>query len=400
MKITLTSKVKLVKLIIHEDNKEFIVEDPQSNDYFQMNACSIDAIRLLNSNQSLGEIEEKLSSKYPEEDIDMIAFTEQLIELKLIREIDGQAVERKKNVTRQTGFNWLPSSIGKFFFSKAMRVFYFFLFISSIGLMIYNPNLFPHYRDLFVFEHMTFNLLLWMGVSLIIVLHHELGHLLAVRSYNFPARLGISNRLFLVVFETEMNDVWKLKRSERNMPYLAGLCFDMVLLFGALFVQAAFPDAPAILHALSALIVFDIVIKVVYQCCFYMKTDLYYVIENMTGCYNLMENSKRYLQQYFPFIRAERDAASFEGEERVIRLYAFFYLVGIGLSLALFTFYMIPQMVYTYTKTLPHLTASMSSYWFWDAVIILLQSLLMIGLFVRSQLIKRKETKEEWQVSA
>jgi putative peptide zinc metalloprotease protein len=290
--------------------------------------------------------------------------------------------------------------VGRFLFSKAMRVFYFLVFISNLGLMIYYPELFPHYRDVFVFDQMTFNMLLWMGVSLMIVLHHELGHLLAVRAYDFPAKLGISNRLFLVVFETEMSDVWKLKRNERHVPYLAGLCFDMMPLFTALIVQVLFPYAPTIVHAVSALVVLDIVIKVVYQCCFYMKTDLYYVIENITGCYNLMENSKFYLKRYFPFIRVERDTASFKGEERVIRLYAIFYMVGIGLSLALFTFYMIPQTIYMYTKTLPHLTSSFGSYLFWDAVIILGQSFLMIGLLIKSQFEKRKETKEEWRIGA
>ena len=32
-----------------------------------------------------------------------------------------------------------------------------------------------------------------------------------------------------------------------------------------------------------------------------MKTDIYYVFENMTGCYNLMESGKQYLHKWLPF---------------------------------------------------------------------------------------------------
>ena len=58
-----------------------------------------------------------------------------------------------------------------------------------------------------------------------------------------------------------------------------------------------FPDANFV--GIFSIIVLDIFIKFIYQCCFYMKTDVYYVVENVTGCYNLMESGKIYLSSFF-----------------------------------------------------------------------------------------------------
>ena len=40
----------------------------------------------------LGEIEEKLKEEYPEEEINMLAFTRQLLELELVGMVDGEEI--------------------------------------------------------------------------------------------------------------------------------------------------------------------------------------------------------------------------------------------------------------------------------------------------------------------
>jgi putative peptide zinc metalloprotease protein len=130
--------------------------------------------------------------------------------------------------------------------------------------------------------------------------------------------------------------------------------------------------------------VFDIVIKMLYQCCFYMKTDLYYVFENVTGCYNLMENAQWWLKKRLPFLRAEGKGDVFAGEERIIRYYSLFYAAGVFITLAIFIFYILPQTIHSYMRSLANLSNPVNSPYFWDGVTFLVLSTLMIGLLLYS----------------
>lgn len=57
---------------------------------------------------------------------------------------------------------------------------------------------------------MVFNILLYMGLSFIMVLFHEFGHVLAMRAEGLSSKIEIGHRLFLVVLETDMSIVWSL----------------------------------------------------------------------------------------------------------------------------------------------------------------------------------------------
>ena len=48
----------------------------------------------------LGEIEEKLKEEYPSEEVNMLAFTRQLLELELVEMVDGEeiACTKKKEI--------------------------------------------------------------------------------------------------------------------------------------------------------------------------------------------------------------------------------------------------------------------------------------------------------------
>lgn len=47
-----------------------------------------------------------------------------------------------------------------------------------------------------------------------------------------------------------------------------------------------------------------------------MKTDMYYLCENMTGSYNLMENGKQYLRKWIPFIKQDSTTETLQGKRK------------------------------------------------------------------------------------
>jgi putative peptide zinc metalloprotease protein len=385
MDVTLSSILTLVPIEIREEKKHYIVEDINSGEYYEMPKICIDAITLINNRESLGSIEHRLKEKYPNEEVDLIAFAEQLIELQLIAEIDGVKVTLLKKKKEQLGFQWISPKLGKFFFNKMTLFFYISLFILNIVLLVSHPSLFPHYKDIFIFNYMVLNILSWLVVTFCTVLIHEFGHILAMRANNLTTRLEVGHRLILVVLETDMSSVWKLPSKNRNVLYLAGLCFDMVILFFALVSQVIFTNGSGIFLSIMSLVVLDTFIRLVYQCCIYMKTDLYYVFENVTGCYNLMENAQQMIKRWFPFLKSQKtEEVVFEGERRMIFTYSIFYFIGVVLTLSLYVVFYVPQLLFAVKRVMPGYLEGPTSLPFWDATLFTVQMLIGLILLIYS----------------
>lgn len=68
----------------------------------------------------LGEIEEKLKEEYPEEEINMLAFTRQLLELELVGMVDGEEIACTKKKEKDY-LAWLRPRVEQFFLSLNKR---------------------------------------------------------------------------------------------------------------------------------------------------------------------------------------------------------------------------------------------------------------------------------------
>ena len=67
----------------------------------------IDALAMMRDG-FIREIEEKLKEEYPEEEINMLAFTRQLLELELVGMVDGEEIAYKEE--RERLFSLVTSS--------------------------------------------------------------------------------------------------------------------------------------------------------------------------------------------------------------------------------------------------------------------------------------------------
>jgi putative peptide zinc metalloprotease protein len=385
MDVTLSSILTLVSIEIREEKKHYIVEDINSGEYYEMPKICIDVITLINNRESLGDIEKHLKEKYPNEEVDLIDFAEQLLQLQLIAEIDGVKVTLPEKKKEHLGFQWISPKLGEFFFNKLTLGIYAGLFIINIVLLVSHPSLFPHYKDIFIFNYMVLNILTWLLMTFCTVLIHEFGHILAMRANNLATRLEVGHRLILVVLETDMSSIWKLPSKDRNVLYLAGLCFDMLILAIALISQLLFTNGSGIFLSIMSLVVLDTFIRLVYQCCIYMKTDLYYVFENVTGCYNLMENAQQMIKRWFPFLKSQKtEEVVFEGERRIIFTYSIFYFIGVVLTLSLYVVFYVPQLLFAVKRVMPGYLEGPTSLPFWDATLFTVQMLIGFLLLLYS----------------
>ncbi|MFS0862534.1 hypothetical protein [Fredinandcohnia sp. 179-A 10B2 NHS] len=383
MKITMDTTLYLRDIDIRKDNKHYIVEDLATQEFFEMPKICIDALGLMKENITLGEIERTLIKEYPNEEVDIIDFTEQLVDLDLIDTINGVKIERSLKNKTKLGFEWIPQKLGKVFFNSYTKYLYAILFISNILIFVWKPSLFPHYTDLFVFDIMSVNILVFGFLTFLMVIIHEFGHILAIRSFNLPTRLEVGRRLYLIVFETDLTLAWKLPSKKRNILYLAGVCFDTVSLFIALMVNLFIPIESEIIIGIVGLIIFDTVVRIIYQCCIYMKTDFYFLFENLSGTYNIMENGIHSIKNLF-LKRKSTNKELFAGEEKVVKWYSVFYFIGVAITLALLVIYYLPQLIYMGISMLPGYVKPISDPYFWDAVVFTIQILIIVGFLSHS----------------
>jgi hypothetical protein len=339
----------------------------------------IDAIDLINQGFSLGEIETSLIEKFPNEEVNLVDFANQLFELGLIDQLDGEKIEKKHISKEPSGMLWVSPTLGRFFFNKFTVLLYSVILVLNIVIFIVHPSLFPHRDDIFVFDIMFVNVIFWMAFSFLFVLIHEFGHVLAIRAHNLPTKMEIGHRMFFVVLLTDMSSIWRLPPKDRNILFLAGLYFDSILLFLALITQLFFPNSSNFIIGLVHLATFDIVLRMIFQCCIYMKTDLYYVFENISGCYNLMENAKQAINKRLSFLKLQQmDEVIFSGEKRTVSFYTLLYFLGFVLTIFLYFHYYIPEIIHVGEQILPGFINSPTSLLFWDAVVFSLQ----VGIFI------------------
>jgi putative peptide zinc metalloprotease protein len=383
--LTSESRVFLQPFVIRKERMGFIFENKQTNEFFEMPFVCIEAIKLLESGKSVGETEEVLKTKYPDEDINIMHFIKDLKELCLLRQIDEEEITVKPPASKASMFLWVSPSLGKCFFNKySMRLYIFFL-IACMLFMAVKPSLIPEYGDLFIFQTMFYNIVVFLVISLILVLIHEAGHVLAIRAFNLPTRLEVGHRLFFIVMETDMTAGWKLPARDRNILFLAGVCFDIAILFVSFMLEVLVqPINNSFLLDLLRLINLNIFLRLLFQCALYMKTDFYYLLGNMTGCYNLMEDSIAYLSRRLPFVRKGSTTGEIDEAKRIIKWYSFLFISGTIISLILYIFYIIPQLIYTINRAYHSLQYPFGTHQFLDGFTVILQIVILSFLLVYS----------------
>ncbi len=166
---------------------------------------------------------------------------------------------------------------------------------------------------------------------------HEFYHWLAARAQGVAGRFSVGRRAFILVFETDLSQLWGLPRRRRFGPLLAGLAFDIVVTAGCLAGRMAGP--PPLLDRILAAIVLVQVVAVLYQCLAFMRTDLYFVLLTALGCRDLHRVTRLYLRSRL-FTLTPKQAAALAGahprDRRVAPWFGLGYLTGVVLLAYLF----------------------------------------------------------------
>ncbi|MEU2718207.1 hypothetical protein [Streptomyces sp. NPDC007205] len=226
------------------------------------------------------------------EQVDMAEFLDVLDELELVVK-DGEDVAAPSGPVR-----W--QRLGRAVFSPVAWGVYGLTVLAALVVMIRQPHLAPHYQNLFFTRRSL--VLLTLGIVLGQVpwiLLHEAAHALAGRRLGLNSTLSISRRFYYVVFVTALDGLVAVPRRKRYLPMLAGMITDVLVVSGLTLVAAALQGADgatAVVRRLLLSMAFAVVLRLVWQFYFFLRTDLYYLAITVLGCNDLQTTARQMLR--------------------------------------------------------------------------------------------------------
>lgn len=149
-----------------------------------------------------------------------------------------------------------------------------------------------------------------------------------------PGRIRFGTRLQFLTAQTEVSGIWLAERRVRLTVYLSGMALDAAVCAVCLLLTVPAGPQPALsVVAMTALLMLST------QFLVFMRTDLYFVLQDVTGCRNLYGDSAAYAAHVCRRALLRRSADPLarlpRTEGRWVRAYTALLLAGTALCLCL-----------------------------------------------------------------
>jgi putative peptide zinc metalloprotease protein len=245
----------------------------------------------------------------------------------------------KKNIGNKSSrfhFENIPQSLAQKIFSKWNLIFAGICIGLALLAAISDPSIIPGWNAYFFQSNLAFMRLCLMLIGFLTLFLHEMAHLTAARALGVSSRLGISNRMWILVAETDMTGIWSVPRKQRYLPFLAGPLLDAfcasLLTLTFFFHSKKLIELPIIFEQIGKAMLLSYLLGLLWQCYLFVRTDFYFVIANFFRCKNLMKDTEIFLyNQFIRFICSRRQISQSHiphSERRVIKFYAVFWILG------------------------------------------------------------------------
>jgi putative peptide zinc metalloprotease protein len=390
--LTGDSRLELVDLSIVEQDSGFIVGDPVQGAFIQLPHVGVAVIERLRTGASIAEVTAMFRSTAggaaPDErststtsgkvtgDVDVLDFANALVELGFVKVIDGIPISTAIGASAR---RWLtgprPERI-RWLFSGPAWIVYSLLFVGCVATEIVSPSYRPHASDYFFLSDPLASIAILTLLSFATAGGHECFHWLAGSAQGVSARFAISRRLYFLVFETDLTQLWSLPRRRRYGPLLAGMAFDTTILavtiIARFLIASGTVTAPPLARQLLAAIAVMITTKLAWQFCVFLRNDLYLVLSAVLGCVNLWRISmltvKKAAWRLTPGEQAELAAADDHSRQHA-RWYSWLCVAGVA-GAAWFAAYLVAPMIWRVIRSLANqmATSPPASPRFWEAL--------------------------------
>jgi len=328
----------------HVDGDDVIIANPARGVFLAVPPEAAVLLRLLASGQTVAEAGAAYAAQYGQP-ADIADFVESLTAAGFLDAPPAAPVG-----TRRYHFASIPVGTARRLWSRPALAVCGALIGLGLLACASEPAIVPSPAALvFDPDHLGLSLVL-IALALGAVFVHELAHLLAARAAGVPARLGIGTRLWELVAETDMTGIWLASRRQRCLAFVAGMLADLTLaaLLALLLLahQRAWLGLDLNLVLLARALLFVQLTRLLWELYIFVPTDVYYVLATLTGCRNLMGDTQAWLLNWcWRLVRRPQriDQSGVPARElRVVRIFAWVWLVGRGLAFASLFFITLP----------------------------------------------------------
>lgn len=322
--------VSFHELEFRPDRDEWIVGRQGTDEIVALPGIGMDAIRLLSAGRTVEETRSSLRASTGR-DVDVRAFVERLASAGLVASIG----ERRFPVApAAVSFPRVRPHQVRLLLNPVLHAVLLLVPVAGLAVALTRPGTFPSWDSFLWTEYGTFTVLVQCVIGWCLIALHEVAHLLTARATGVRGRIRLGTRLQFLVAQTEVSGIWLKGRRARLTVYLSGIVLDSVIWGGCLLARAWGAD-----FVLLPVVVATLFLALANQCLVFMRTDLYFVVQDLTGCRNLFTDTTRYLRHVaaLPFgRRAPHPLRSLPArEQRFVKGYAVAVAVGSVACLAI-----------------------------------------------------------------
>ncbi|MCZ7422527.1 hypothetical protein O7605_23790 [Verrucosispora sp. WMMA2121] len=384
MPIADRSRVRLHRLHLRPEGGSWVVGRIDTGSFVRLPPIGHRAITLL-PHTTVGDVRTTLREESGD-DVDVAEFVSDLADLGFVAEIDGRplptvpAPRPMLPWLRPRHVRWLlhpvvPLIAGAVVFAAAV----------AIGG---DPVLAPRHQDLLWSDSGGLILLGNFGIVWTLIGLHELAHLVTARAAGAPGRISLGTRLQFLVAQTDVSGVWAAPRRDRLAVYLAGIATNLVIWAGTVLVRATGAAGPA--DGLLAAVGLLSLGLVPVQFLVFMRTDIYFVLQDVTGCANLYADGSAYLRHLARRFRRAADPGGDPSrrltarERRAVRAYAVVLVGGTVACLAVAALVTLPVTVTVLTSAVGTMLAGGPAGDLFDAGAVAAISVVFVVLWTRA----------------
>lgn len=332
--------VRLHPLRMRAQGDSWIVGRVETGRFVSMPAAGHRALKLLNDGATVDETRARLREEF-RSDIDVSAFVSELVTQGFVAELDGRLVASGPVLTAT--FPWLRERYVAWLLHPVIALVTAAIVLLAAVALVRDPSLRPGYRDL-----------LWSDIGGAVILGnaaigwslmalHELAHLVTARAAGVPGRIGLGTRLQFLVMQTDVSGIWSAPRRTRLTVYLSGIALNLLLFAGAALTLAV-ADPGGLAAKLIAAVGLWSLLFLPFQFLVFMRTDIYFVLQDLAGCANLYADGTAYARYQVRRLvqslrrverRPENPIQSLPAQEvRAVRAYAVLLVMGSAACLA------------------------------------------------------------------
>jgi hypothetical protein len=376
--LTTGTTVRLQPLTYVAEGDGVMVGRPDTGSYGVFPPEGADLLRALEAGTTLEAGAQQWQDRTGEI-LDVDDFLGILTDLDFVVAEDGVRVERPQ-------VRW--QRLARALFSPLAWAVYAAVIGAGLVTMAVDPSVRPYYGNIFFTSQLAVITVVLALAQFPLLLLHETFHALAARRLNLPSTIGIGRRFYYLVAETRMDSLYSVPRHRRYLPFLAGALVDAVGVgaFTVLSAAGRHWGAPPWLSGLALALAFSGVVRILWECMFYLETDFYFAISTAAGCTDLHAAARHRVRTWVraAFRRPAKPAPEewAEPDLAAARWYAPLMVGGYGLSLAMLALVGLPTAVRFWTTAIHRLDGSQPRT-FWgvaDTLFFALLSLTELGL--------------------